>query len=162
MFRLSNSVRNVLQASLGKDRAEDPEYLGSLEPETIQDMRRLGNRGVFDLSVALIASRHWSQPDEVWPTWLKKIGPSIKPEAQYADDEEAALSGMVRLTHRYQKKEWYELMRACADLYRGGIEFGLMEYGVRSERGLAIARTSQGLLAVEADPEDKEESDEQG
>lgn len=147
MLRLTPRVKNALQLTLGRDRADDIDYLGSLEPETIKDLRALGARGTFDLAVSLIASRP-SQPDEIWPKWLVQIGPKLKPEPQYEDDPQAEKEGMTRLTDRFGKKEWYELMRCCADLHRGGIEWALMSYGDYADRGLAVARSSNGMREV--------------
>lgn len=160
MLRLTPRVKNAIINTFGKNRLDDIEFLGALAPETVRECRLLGPRGVFELAVSLVAARHTS-PDEIWPFWLKIEGPKLRIAPRWFSDDEAAKDDMVRLTLRFGKKEWYSLIRCCADMHRGGIDWDVMQAGKYSDRGLCVARARHGWVDVgpTGDPEDEPDDD---
>jgi len=175
MLKLSNRVRNALGRTLGPRPASDVGYVASLQPETLLEMSGLGHRGIFELAVAMIASRPLDSNiascargnlENVieWPAWLAKVGPELSIPPKYQTDDEAQKDGMVRITTRFNFSEWYSLIRTCADLHRGDIEWDVMTYGERSSRGLAVCRAMHGMEDLDSymgeDAEETGEADE--
>ncbi len=160
MLRLTPRVKNAVQITFGKNRANDIEFLGSLAPETVGECKLLGPRGIFELAVSLAAARQTS-PDEVWPFWLKTIGPKLSIKPRWISDDEADQEGMIRLTRRFDKKQWYSLIRCCADMHRGGIDWDVMQFGKYGYRGLAVARSKSGWVDVEPLSDPAEEPEEE-
>lgn len=164
---------NSLGRTIGPRAAKDTEYVAQLQPETLLEMPQLGHRGIFELAVALIASRpldanvaacaRINRENSIqWPAWLAKVGPELSFQPKFRTDAEANEAGMIRITTRFNFSEWYSLIRTCADLHRGDIEWEVMQYGERSSRGLAVCRTLKNMKDVELYlGDDTEESDEQ-
>lgn len=172
MLKLSNRVMNSLGRTIGPRAAKDPEYVAQLQPETLLEMPGLGQRGIFELAVGLIAGRpldtniascaRINRENSIhWPSWLAKIGPELSFPPKYGSDADAKKDGMVRITTRFNHSEWYNLIRTCADLHRGDIEWDVMQFGERSERGLAVCRTLKNMKDLDLYlGDDSEETDE--